>query len=65
VPAGFAVPLGHKDIRLTRVAAEGLRVPVRLANRVHGRFLSLGAQHGDARDWSAMGVFAATDAADP
>ena len=26
-PAGFAAPLGHKDIRLTLAAAEDLRVP--------------------------------------
>ena len=61
MPAGFAVPLGHKDIRLTRVAAKGLRVAVRLVSRLHGRFSRLRARHGNALDWS-MGVFAATDA---
>ena len=61
-PAGFAVPLGHKDIRLTLAAAEGLRVPMPLANLLHDRFLRLLAQHGDALDWSAIGQLAANDA---
>jgi len=64
-PAGFAVPLGHKDIRLTLAAAEGLRVPMPLANLLHDRFLRLLAQHGDALDWSAIGQLAANDAGAP
>ncbi len=31
--AGFAAPLGHKDIRLTLAAAEDLRVPLPLASQ--------------------------------
>jgi 3-hydroxyisobutyrate dehydrogenase-like beta-hydroxyacid dehydrogenase len=62
VPAGFAAPLGYKDIRLTLAAAEGLRVPMPLASLLHDRFLALLAQHGEALDWSAIGQLAAKDA---
>ena len=61
-PAGFAAPLGHKDIRLTLAAGESLRVPMPLASQLHDRFLALLAQGGDALDWSAIGGLAAKDA---
>src|SRR6266403_1805141 len=47
-PAGFAAPLGHKDIRLTLAAAETLRVPMPFASVLHDRFLTLLAQGGEA-----------------
>src|SRR6266852_5342884 len=61
-PAGFAAPLGHKDIRLTLAAAETLRVPMPFASVLHDRFLTLLAQGGEALDWSAIGQLAAKDA---
>jgi len=61
-PAGFATPLGHKDIRLTLAAAEDLRVPLPLASLLHDRFLTLLAHGGDKLDWSAIGRLAAKDA---
>jgi 3-hydroxyisobutyrate dehydrogenase-like beta-hydroxyacid dehydrogenase len=61
-PAGFAAPLGHKDIRLTLAAAEDLRVPMPLASLLHDRFLTLLAHGGDKLDWSAIGQLAAKDA---
>ena len=61
-PAGFAAPLGEKDIRLTLAAAETLRVPMPLASLLHDRLLTLLARGGDALDWSAIGELAATDA---
>jgi 3-hydroxyisobutyrate dehydrogenase-like beta-hydroxyacid dehydrogenase len=61
-PAGFAAPLGHKDIRLTLAAGESLRVPMPLASLLHDRFLALLAQGGEALDWSAIGGLAAKDA---
>src|SRR5216683_2137634 len=54
-PAGFAAPLGHKDIRLTLAAAETLRVPMPFAAVLHDRFLTLLAHGGEALDWSAIG----------
>jgi 3-hydroxyisobutyrate dehydrogenase-like beta-hydroxyacid dehydrogenase len=61
-PAGFAAPLGLKDIRLALAAAEDLRVPLPLASLLRDRFLRLLAQGGDLLDWSAIGGLAAEDA---
>jgi 3-hydroxyisobutyrate dehydrogenase-like beta-hydroxyacid dehydrogenase len=61
-PAGFAAPLGQKDIRLTLAAAEDLRVPMPLASLLRDRFLTLLARGGDQLDWSAIGALAAVDA---
>ena len=61
-PAGFAAPLGLKDMRLTLAAAEDLRVPLPLASLLRDRFLTLLAQGGDTLDWSAIGMLAAKDA---
>jgi 3-hydroxyisobutyrate dehydrogenase-like beta-hydroxyacid dehydrogenase len=61
-PAGFAAPLGEKDIRLTLAAAESLRVPMPLASLVHDRLQTLIARGGEKLDWSAIGQLAASDA---
>ena len=61
-PAGFAAPLGEKDIRLTLAAAESLRVPMPLASLVHDRLQTLIARGGEELDWSAIGQLAANDA---
>jgi 3-hydroxyisobutyrate dehydrogenase-like beta-hydroxyacid dehydrogenase len=61
-PAGFAAPLGYKDIRLTLAAAESLGVPMPLGGLLHDRFLRLIARGGDHLDWSALGGLAAQDA---
>jgi 3-hydroxyisobutyrate dehydrogenase-like beta-hydroxyacid dehydrogenase len=61
-PAGFAAPLGYKDMRLALAAAEELRVPMPLASLLRDRFLSLIAQGGEKLDWSAIGNLAAKDA---
>ena len=61
-PAGFAAPLGQKDIRLTLAAAEDLRVPMPLASLLRDRFLTLLAHGGEQLDWSAIGSLAAKDA---
>jgi 3-hydroxyisobutyrate dehydrogenase-like beta-hydroxyacid dehydrogenase len=60
-PAGFAAPLGQKDIRLTLAAAEALNVPMPIASLLRDRFLTLIAQGGETLDWSAIGKLAATD----
>ena len=61
-PAGFAAPLGYKDIRLALTAAEELRVPMPLASLLRDRLLSLPAQGGEKLDWSALARLAAKDA---
>ena len=60
-PAGFAAPLGQKDIRLTLAAAEALQVPMPLASLLRDRFLTLLANGGEKLDWSAIGKLAARD----
>lgn len=58
-PAGFAAPLGLKDVRLALAAGETLRVPLPLASLLRDRFLELLAR-GDAHlDWSAIARLAA------
>jgi len=61
-PAGFAAPLGQKDIRLALAAAEDLRVPMPLASLLRDRFLTLVARGGEHLDWSAIGKLPAMDA---
>jgi 3-hydroxyisobutyrate dehydrogenase-like beta-hydroxyacid dehydrogenase len=60
-PAGFAAPLGAKDVRLALQAAESLHVPLPLASLLRDRFLTLLAQGGEALDWSAIATLAAKD----
>jgi len=60
-PAGFAAPLGQKDVRLTLAAAETLSVPMPIASLLRDRFLSLIAQGGETLDWSEIGKLAARD----
>ena len=60
--AGFAAPLGQKDIRLVLAAAEDLRVPMPVASLLRDRFLNLLAHGGRGLDWSAIGWLPATDA---
>jgi 3-hydroxyisobutyrate dehydrogenase-like beta-hydroxyacid dehydrogenase len=60
-PAGFAAPLGQKDIRLTLAAAENLNVPMPVASLLRDRFLTLMANGGEKLDWSAIGALAAKD----
>jgi 3-hydroxyisobutyrate dehydrogenase-like beta-hydroxyacid dehydrogenase len=61
-PAGFAAPLGLKDIRLALTAGEALRVPMPLASLLRDRLLTLLARGGETLDWSAIGGLAASDA---
>lgn len=61
-PAGFAAPLGQKDIRLLLAAADGLGVPMPLGSLLRDRFLTLLAHGGERLDWSAIGALAARDA---
>lgn len=60
-PAGFAAPLGYKDIRLVLAAADVLRVPMPVASLLRDRFLTLLAHGGDKLDWSAVGALASRD----
>lgn len=61
-PAGFAAPLGHKDIALVLAAANDLRVPLPFGSVLRDRLLTLLATGGETLDWSALGSLAARDA---
>ncbi|HEY0436453.1 MAG TPA: NAD(P)-dependent oxidoreductase, partial [Phenylobacterium sp.] len=61
-PAGFAAPLGQKDIRLALAAADDLGVPMPIASLLRDRFLRLMAEGGARLDWSALGSLAGADA---
>jgi 3-hydroxyisobutyrate dehydrogenase-like beta-hydroxyacid dehydrogenase len=61
-PAGFAAPLGQKDIKLAMAAAEELRVPMPVASLLRDRFLTLLANGGERLDWSAVGSLPAWEA---
>jgi 3-hydroxyisobutyrate dehydrogenase-like beta-hydroxyacid dehydrogenase len=60
-PAGFAAPLGAKDVRLALYAGDSLQVPLPLASLLRDRFLTLLAQGGDKLDWSAIAGLAARE----
>jgi len=60
-PAGFAAPLGLKDVRLALAAGDALNVPLPIASLLRDRFLALMAAGGETLDWSAIGKLAAKD----
>jgi 3-hydroxyisobutyrate dehydrogenase-like beta-hydroxyacid dehydrogenase len=53
-PAGFALQLGLKDVRLVLAAAEECAAPMPLASLVHDHLLSALAQGQGEMDWSSM-----------
>jgi len=53
-PAGFAAPLGLKDMRLAAQSADTLRVPMPLLGVLRDHLLQAIAQMGDDVDWSAI-----------
>ena len=53
-PAGFALPLGLKDVRLVLAAAEECASPMPLASLIHDHLLSALAQGQGEMDWSSM-----------
>jgi 3-hydroxyisobutyrate dehydrogenase-like beta-hydroxyacid dehydrogenase len=61
-PAGFALRLGLKDVRLVLEAAEEFSAPMPLASLIRDHFLSAMA-HGQAdQDWSSVARVAARNA---
>jgi 3-hydroxyisobutyrate dehydrogenase-like beta-hydroxyacid dehydrogenase len=61
-PAGFAAPLGLKDLKLVLAAGDTLRVPLPVASLLRDRFLRLLAEGGEKLDWAAIGNLAMKDA---
>ncbi|MET0452787.1 MAG: NAD(P)-dependent oxidoreductase [Mycobacterium sp.] len=61
-PAGFAAPLGLKDVGLVLAAGQDLRVPLPVASLLRDRFLTLLATGGEHLDWAAVGALSAWEA---
>ncbi|HMD30534.1 MAG TPA: NAD(P)-dependent oxidoreductase [Candidatus Acidoferrales bacterium] len=61
-PAGFALPLGLKDVRLVLQAAESQNVAMPIASVVRDRMLTALARGNEKSDWSVIGRVAAEDA---
>ena len=55
-PAGFAAPLGLKDMRLVGQSADALRVPMPLLSLLRDHLLQTIAQEGEEIDWSAIAL---------
>jgi 3-hydroxyisobutyrate dehydrogenase-like beta-hydroxyacid dehydrogenase len=55
-PAGFAAPLGLKDMRLVAQSAEALRVPMPVLNVLRDHLLQAIGAEGEDIDWSAIGL---------
>lgn len=53
-PAGFAAPLGLKDMRLVGQAADALRVPMPVLNVLHDHLLQTIGAEGEDIDWSGI-----------
>ena len=61
-PAGFAAPLGLKDMRLAAEAAEKSVTPMPLLSLLRDRLLETIAKEGADIDWSAIGRTSARNA---
>jgi 3-hydroxyisobutyrate dehydrogenase-like beta-hydroxyacid dehydrogenase len=61
-PAGFAAPLGLKDMRLVGQSAEALRVPMPLLNVLRDHLLQTIGAAGEDIDWSGIGLSVARNA---
>jgi 3-hydroxyisobutyrate dehydrogenase-like beta-hydroxyacid dehydrogenase len=55
-PAGFAAPLGLKDMRLAGQSADSLRVPMPLLGVLRDHLLQTLANEGEEIDWSGIGL---------
>jgi len=61
-PAGFAAALGAKDVGLVKAAADGLNVPLPLADLLAGRLARLLSEGGGHLDLTALSKLAIDDA---
>ena len=61
-PAGFALHLGLKDVRLVLAAAEECTAPMPLASLLHDHLLSALAQGQGDMDWSSVARILARNA---
>lgn len=57
-PAGFALPLGLKDVRLALQAGEAKAIPLPVASLLRDHFIEAIAQGDGESDWSALAAVA-------
>jgi len=55
-PAGFAAPLGLKDMKLVGAAAEANRVPMPLLSLLRDHLIETMAKEGEDVDWAGIGL---------
>lgn len=65
LPAGFALKLGFKDVRLALEAAAELDAPLPIASVVRDQFISALAHGQEQMDWSSVALSAARSAGIP
>jgi 3-hydroxyisobutyrate dehydrogenase-like beta-hydroxyacid dehydrogenase len=61
-PAGFALPLGLKDVRLVSELGEASRTPLPMASLVRDRLIASMAKGRDDLDWTGFALEASEDA---
>jgi 3-hydroxyisobutyrate dehydrogenase-like beta-hydroxyacid dehydrogenase len=61
-PAGFAMPLGLKDVRLALAAGEARHAPLPLASLLRDHFLQAIATGDKDKDWAALSQLALRNA---
>ena len=64
-PAGFAMPLGLKDVSLMLQAGQELRAPLPLGSLLRDRFLAALARGRERWDWGGIASIAREDAGLP
>lgn len=64
-PAGFALRLGLKDVRLAQAAADRAMVPMPVAGVLHDRYMAAIARGYGEFDWAGLGRLCAEDAGLP
>jgi 3-hydroxyisobutyrate dehydrogenase-like beta-hydroxyacid dehydrogenase len=64
-PAGFAMPLGFKDVSLMLQAGQEIRAPLPLASLLRDRFLAALARGREKWDWGGIASLAREDAGLP
>jgi 3-hydroxyisobutyrate dehydrogenase-like beta-hydroxyacid dehydrogenase len=55
-PAGFALPLGQKDVMLTQQLGRAIQTPLPLANLLQDHLTAARAKGRDHLDWSALAL---------
>jgi 3-hydroxyisobutyrate dehydrogenase-like beta-hydroxyacid dehydrogenase len=64
-PAGFALPLGLKDVKLALAAGEELRVPLPIASLLRDHIVAALARGRERMDWAALATVVREEAGLP